>query len=114
MADSGTIEQFQGPFGTSYTIPLQKNICRLGISMSEDDFMSWNSTTEIGEDSQGRPCTIYKPGNFFFELRTQNEQSRVIQMGKTQIYEMEWPEDNISLYFPNGAPASTLVNCVYH
>lgn len=89
MADSGTIEQFQGPFGTSYTIPLQKNICRLGISISEDDFM--------------------KNQDFSFTLNGQT-----IQMGKTQIYEMEQPTVNTSLIFPDGAPASVLVNCVYH
>lgn len=89
MANSGTIEQFQGPFEEGYEINFIPNICRLGISISEDDFM--------------------KNQNFSFTLNGQT-----IQMGKTQIYEMEQPTVNTSLIFPDGAPASVLVNCVYH
>lgn len=89
MADSGTIEQFRGPFEQGTTISFNPNVCRLGISMSEDDFM--------------------KNQDFSFTLNGQT-----IQMGKTQIYEMEQPTVNTSLIFPDGAPASVLINCVYH
>ena len=36
MANSGIIKQLQGPFGTEI---MNLGLCRLGISMSEDDFM---------------------------------------------------------------------------
>ena len=94
MAKVGDIIQYQGPFDTtpiSITPP-----CVLGISVSEKDFMQAGSSTE---DSS-------------IQVKI-NNQPQTIFIGRTFIYQTQEQYNITSVQFPNGAPASTLVNIIY-
>ena len=101
MAEIGTIEQYKGPFTVGYELNLQGN-CKIGISIGEDDFMSWKSyyNEETKKWIQGQ--------DFVFIINNQT-----IHMGKTYIYETDSQINNTIIHFPDGAPLSTIVNVVY-
>lgn len=94
----GVIEQYKGPFGQGYTLNLNGN-CKIGISISEDDFMSWKARKEgdkwVGQD-------------FIFYI---NDQS--IHMGRSYMYETDTQINNTKITFPQGAPLSTIVDITY-
>ena len=100
MATEGTIEQYQGPFYENYTLTFNGN-CIIGVSIGEDDYMKLGSTT----------------GDKSFRFLINGHQ---IWMGRTYLYQTEKAiEDNniISrntiISFPDGAPASVLIEVVY-
>ena len=95
MAEAGTIEQYQGPFDSGYTITLDGQ-CIIGISVSEDDFMLTGS--ETGDSS------------IQFSI---NNNSQTIFIGRTFIYQTQQQYQINTITFPSGAPESTLVNVVY-
>ena len=90
MANVGTIQEFKGPFSANTPLEISGH-CRIGISISEDDFMSWLG----GQD-------------FAFEIN-----GKRIHMGRTYIYETENQINNTVISFPEGAPLSTIVDVVY-
>lgn len=109
MANIGTMRQFRGPFdpGEDFSTSgklLQQGSHIIGISVDEDDFMSWKAHQDeqnkwIGED-------------IIFEINGEQ-----IHLGKTYMYETEYQINNeggkIKLKFPYGAPPSTKVEIVY-
>lgn len=107
MANVGNIIQHQGPFTASSTFGiLNGQHCKIGISIGQDDFMFWPTSTALG--GYGHP--------FYFEINGQK-----IEMGRTFMYQTDAsvdmthiPSSTISLKFPDGAPASTIVDIVYY
>lgn len=94
MAKVGDIIQYQGPFDTT---PITINFpCVLGISVSEKDFMQAGSPT----------------GDSSIQVKI-NGRSQTIFIGRTFIYQTQEQYNITSVQFPNGAPASTLVNIIY-
>lgn len=94
MASYGRIMQYKGPFTAGATIELEAS-SKIGISINEKDFMSWpNFQFWFVEDIDG---LIYN----------------IIRMGRTQMYEIDNPISINRIYFPNGAPESTIVQIVY-
>ncbi len=94
MAKIGDIIQYQGPFDTSSIVidfP-----CILGISVNEKDFMQAGSPTGDGS----------------IQVKI-NNQLQPIFIGRTFIYQTQEQYDITSIQFPNGAPASTLINIIY-
>lgn len=98
MIDVGIIKQYRGPFEPNQEIDLQGN-CKIGISISEDDLMSWKAHKEentwVGQD-------------FVFII---NEQ--IIHMGRTCMYETDNQINNVKISFPDGAPLSLIIDAVY-
>lgn len=98
----GVIKQFKGPFKENQSINLTDNPCKIGISIAEDDFMSWgaiyNSKTK---QWQGKDFII-------------NIKGEQIHMGRTYIYQSQQAVDQpISISFPDGAPTSLIIDVVY-
>lgn len=91
---AGYIGQIKGPFGLGENILAKMLVptgyqVRIGISMSPYDLMP------IPE--------------WYFELN-----GRHIKLGKTAIYESDSPFVIDSLFFPLGAPSSTIVEYVVY
>ena len=95
MAKVGDMVQYQGPFDNNYIIKIIFP-CVLGISISEKDFMQAGSST----------------GDSSIQVKI-NGQSQTIFIGRTFIYQTQEQYDITSVQFPNGAPASTLVNIIH-
>jgi len=87
--DAGIINQVKGPFITNYSITLN-SLVKIGISMNEKDFMA------SGED-------------FHFKIIHQDNSEADIKIGTTQMFELLEPIYIKSLVFPDGAPASVIV-----
>ena len=90
----GYLGQAKGPFNSSENIFSKVNIpsgkkIKIGISISPYDLMPM-------------------PEWYF------NINGKHIKMGKTGIYETDEPITATSLYFPMGAPASTIVDFVLY
>lgn len=101
MANIGDIVQYQGPFTSEQTITI-KYPCVLGISISEKDFMKAGSESA---DSSIEVVINQKKGN--------QTVSSSFFIGRTFMYQTQEQYDIISVQFPNGAPASTLVDITY-
>lgn len=99
MIKAGIIKQYKGPFQPGQELILNGN-CKIGISMNEDDFMSWKAYKEND---------IWKGQNFIFSI---NEQ--IIHMGRTYIYETDNKINQVKLAFPDGAPLSLIIDVVYY
>lgn len=102
MAKIGDIKQYQGPFTSEQTISIEYP-CVLGISVDEKDFMKAGSESA---DSSIEAVIKQKKGNQIV--------SSSLFIGRTFIYQTQEQYDIISVQFPEGAPASTLltiVNC---
>lgn len=98
MAKVGIIEQYKGPFDEDYELDLKEN-CKIGISIGEDDFMSWNPNKENGA----------QVGQDFVFLINDKE----IHMGRTCMYEIDNQIEETNIKFPDGAPLSLIVDVVY-
>lgn len=96
----GVIKQFKGPFKKNQSISFTDNPCRIGVSIAEDDFMSWGAT--YSQDGwQGKDFII-------------NIKGEQIHMGRTYIYQSQQAVDQpISISFPDGAPTSLIIDVVY-
>lgn len=103
MANVGTMEQYQGPFdeGASFSF---NHPCVIGLSVSEDDYMK--AGLPMTEEGQIQEKSI---------RFTINEEQ--IWLGRTYIYETEdqigRTNSSVVLTFPDGAPASVLLNVIY-
>ena len=113
MADYGFIGQIQGPFSPTKNIvrlinakigkPLTAPIfAKLGVSLAEKDFMIFGAE----EDSQEKMPTSFK------FLLDQGEGEEEFWVGRTQMYESDEGIKVHSLIFPQGAPASVLIEYV--
>lgn len=100
MAAIGTMQQYQGPFNSGYTITLTGS-CVIGISLNEDDYMSTRGSTEQAQNSKV---------DFKFLI---DSVQRTFQIGKTFIYQTEEAAKVTSITFPEGAPASLLIDVIY-
>lgn len=100
---NGTIKQFRGPFTENATINLgsgEKN-CIIGISVNQDDFMSWRHP-----NSSGVIPGYEKDIKFTINGST-------IHLGRTCMYQTGQQINDTILTFPEGAPPSTKVQIVY-
>lgn len=96
----GVIKQYKGPFQAGYTINLTGNACKIGVSISEDDFMSWGATQDNGK---------WYGQDFILKIKGQQ-----IHMGRTYIYETQQAVNQpIPIIFPQGAPTSLIIDVVY-
>lgn len=100
MAVIGTMEQYPGPFDPGYTISLTGS-CVIGISLNEDDYMSTRGNTEQARNSKV---------DFNFLI---NSVPQTFQIGRTFIYQTEQAAKVTSISFPDGAPASLLIDVIY-
>ena len=100
MAVIGTMQQYQGPLNPGSTISLTGN-CVIGISLNEDDYMSTRGSTE-----QERNNKV----DFNFLI---NSVPQTFQIGRTFIYQTEQAAKVTSISFPQGAPASLLIDVIY-
>ena len=101
MANIGDIVQYQGPFTAEQIISIEYP-CVLGISVGEKDFMkagseSADSSIEVVINQKKENQTV--SSSFF--------------IGRTFMYQTQEQYDIISVQFPKGAPASTLVDITY-
>lgn len=111
MADYGIIGQIQGPFSSNTNVvqlinakigkPFGEPIfAKLGISLAEKDYMIF------GAEEDGTMPTSFK---FYLD---QGEGATEFWVGRTQIYESDEGITIKSLVFPQGAPASVLIEYV--
>lgn len=99
---NGTIKQFRGPFSENTTINIGSNSnCIIGVSVGQDDFMSWNSA-----DPPIIPPGYEKDIKFTINGST-------IHLGRTYMYQTQQQINDTVLTFPQGAPPSTKVQIVY-
>lgn len=88
----GTILQYKGPFSAGASFSLEKST-KFGISINEKDYMKL--------DGQGKKLAFIIDG-------------QQIHLGETFMYETDNAIASGSIIqFPEGAPASTLINIVY-
>lgn len=98
MAKVGIIEQYKGPFREGYELILEES-CKIGISIGEDDFMSWKTHKENN---------IWVGQDFVFLINDQE-----IHMGRTCMYEIDTSIEETKISFPDGAPLSLIVDVIY-
>ena len=114
MAVSGMIGQLVGPFNSDVNIiPLISNkegisnpiFFKLGISLGEKDYMVYTR-----EEVENDYVNIKKRFNFKITFGDELAGSGTeFWLGKTQIYESDEGLYIKELIFPEGAPASTLI-----
>lgn len=114
MAVSGMIGQLVGPFNSNVNIiPLISNkegisnliFFKLGISLGEKDYMVYTR-----EEVENDHVNIKKRFNFKITFGDELAGSGTeFWLGKTQIYESDEGLYIKELIFPEGAPASTLI-----
>lgn len=96
----GSLQQVKGPFETGEEIRITgARTCKIGISIGEDDFMSWKSDIETGKQGE----------DFVFTINGEE-----IHMGRTYMYEVDYPVSNAIITFPSGAPQSVIVDVAYY
>ena len=88
LLTKGSIGQLQGPFTITDVIYFNNVHVKLGISIDEKDLMSYND-------------------EFIFAIDGEN-----IKIGREGMYETDDPVRMNTLWFPEGAPASVLVEYV--
>lgn len=96
----GSLQQVKGPFESQDEIRVTgARACKIGISIGEDDFMSWKSNIETGKQGE----------DFIFTINGEE-----IHMGRTYMYETDHPVSNAIITFPDGAPQSVIVDIAYY
>ena len=118
MALYGILGQLQGPFDAGTNIVniikaeynrvtgeiLNPVFVKLGLSIAEKDHMIFTMPIQSGDQY---------PQSFQFIIRQQGEaQGQTFWLGKTQIYESDDGLEITELSFPQGAPASVLIDYV--
>lgn len=106
MAIAGQVKQHQGPFQVGKTINInngQVGYCVIGFSVNEDDFME-NGQKEDKDHSVYVQLTLNDNGN----IKTEE-----IWIGRTYIYQTQEQINIQSVTFPQGAPASFLMDIIY-
>ncbi len=101
MATKTKVTQYQGPFEANKPIVIEGNKCKIGISVGEKDFMN----PPEGNISK----------NIRFSIQIGEEEYIVpeIWIGRTYIYQVEQPLENVSITFLDNAPSSTLIEVIY-
>ena len=89
----GAVGQLKGPFSQNESFAFIGVKVKLGVSVGEKDFMQFGNPT----------------GNNGFAIRLDNE---LIRIGRTFLYETDDATDFVQLSFPQGAPASLIVDYV--
>ena len=105
---AGTVGQIKGPFqaGTNAFSELWNSqgtgseMMRIGVSIDEKDLMPFGNTS------------IY-PTGFSFTISGGNN-TTLVQMGKTCMYQSDQPVQVSSLVFTYNAPQSVIVNFVIY
>lgn len=114
MAGQGIIGQLAGPFSKNQNvIPLIANkegvtapiFFKLGISLGEKDYMIYTKE-KVTKEEQTIKVEVEKRFTFELNLGSGYEE---FWLGKTQIYESDDGLNITGLRFPDGAPASTLI-----
>lgn len=115
MANYGIIGQLQGPFSSSDNIVnnikaecyrvtgqvINPIFAKLGLSIAEKDHMIFT----MGSDGESYPQSF----KFIINVGDGNQE---FWLGKTQIYESDDGLQVTYLNFPEGAPASILIDYV--
>lgn len=118
---NGIMGQLIGPFSANQNvIPLIASkegvtspiFFKLGISIGEKDYMIYTRETvetyiDPKEHKEYKKINVEK--QFTFELGQNNAEPEEFWLGKTQIYESDDGLTISHLSFPEGAPASTLI-----
>ena len=98
----GVIKQYKGPFPTNHEINLTGNACKIGISISEDDFMSWGASYDQNKQE-------WHGEDFIVNIKGQQ-----IHMGRTYMYQTQQAVTQpIIVKFPDGAPTSLIMDVIY-
>ena len=114
MAGQGIIGLLAGPFSKNQNvIPLIANkegvtapiFFKLGISLGEKDYMIYTKEKVTKEENT---IKVEVEKRFTFELNLGGGYEE-FWLGKTQIYESDDGLNITGLRFPDGAPASTLI-----
>ena len=106
----GIMGQIQGPFRSDQNIAamiktkegVTENavFAKIGITVGEKDYMIYNRPASGNVEAK----------RFSFMLQLNGEDEEEFWVGNTQIYESDDGLAIVSLRFPEGAPASTLVD----
>ena len=75
------IEQYSYPISTATVFPFVDHKCRLGISISEQEFMELSSTPDQGFSFFIQTNTSVLPGGL--------DEKEIIHMGRTCMYQMD-------------------------
>ena len=89
---NGSIGQIQGPLTSADTINFNKSFVKLGISLGENDLMTY-------QESENK--------SLMFQI-----DNELIRLGQDGIYETDDVVQINQLTFPQGAPASLLIEYV--
>lgn len=90
----GSIGQIQGPFSENDVISFSNNYnYKIGIIIGDPDFMTFGNSNDKG-----------------FTMKIDND--TLIRFGREGIYELDDEISLSSLKFPQGAPASVIVDYV--
>lgn len=89
---NGVIGQIQGPLTSTDMINFNNNYIKLGISIGEKDLMTYEQSEYKG---------------FIFQI-----DNEIIRLGRDGMYETDDVVQISQLKFPQGAPASLLVEYV--
>lgn len=89
---NGSIGQIQGPLTSTDTINFNKSFVKLGISLGEKDLMTY-------KESENK--------SLMFQI-----DNELIKLGQDGIYETDDVVQINQLTFPQGAPASLLIEYV--
>lgn len=103
MINSGHMKQFKPYSNDSVEVNINNGSkCRIGISVGQDDFMSWKA-------SQNPNTGIWSGEDIVFILNGEQ-----IHLGRTYMYQAQEQKVNTKLIFPYGAPPSTKIQVVYY
>ncbi len=116
MPAKGTLKQYVGPFEPNSLLNLGSvedigTNCIIGISVDEDDFMSWKTSSYNSTSTSQNPET-----DIVFQIGKNSQMGSAIStihLGRTFMYETERQINDSSIKFPYGAPPSTKVQIVY-
>lgn len=105
MASIGQTFCLYGPFSPSSQNILENTDmnCKIGISVDERDCMYYQNGQLVPDENQ----------NFISNPIQVNISGKIIQIGRSFMYEPGDIINNASISFPNGAPASTKIYIIY-
>lgn len=109
---TGTIIQKKGPFTEDESFNFT-GLYIIGVSLGEKDFMSYNNqdpSYSVYEDyprSSDLEYTYHQYGDLYFILN-----NKEIHIGRANRYETQEPIENPTIVFPDGAPASLIIDLV--
>lgn len=118
MSGIGSIEQRKGPFTIGSSFQYNGSYI-IGVSLGEKDYMSYdnNSPTYKMYEDYPSPSTYgyYEYGDVYFVLTESTDTGiaiSTVHLGRTSIYETQQAIKNPLFSFPEGAPASLIIDLV--